>query len=151
MEERYFQHFKGGIYKYIGEAKDSETQDDLIIYQAMYGERKMWARPKGMFFEWITIDNKRTQRFRELTESEFQELTGGVTLKSENSDKDGFKPMDWCLMRRNTCRWELCRYSFFDGSLYHCVGGALFQKCIHYNDQTAHLLGTTDEWEGDAE
>lgn len=67
MEERYFQHFKGGIYKYIGEAKDSETQDDLIIYQAMYGERKMWARPKGMFFEWIQLDDgRRVPRFREL-------------------------------------------------------------------------------------
>lgn len=71
------------------------------------------------------------------------------TLQIEDLPKKcEFKPMEWCLMKRNTCRWELCQYSFFDGSNYHCAGGALFHKCIPYNDQTKHLLGTTDDWKG---
>ena len=73
-EERYFQHFKGGIYKYIGEAKDSETQDDLVIYQAMYEEHKIWARPKDMFYEWVTVGGRKIQRFRELCYSEVRDL-----------------------------------------------------------------------------
>ncbi len=35
-EERYFQHFKGGKYKFIHSAFDSETQERMVVYQALY-------------------------------------------------------------------------------------------------------------------
>lgn len=37
-EERFFRHFKGGMYKYIHSAYDSETQERMVVYQALYGE-----------------------------------------------------------------------------------------------------------------
>lgn len=61
-----------------------------------------------------------------------------------------FKPMDWCLMRDKKETWKLCQFSFFDDgdyeAFYNAVGGNWFDECIPYNEETAHLLGTTDEW-----
>lgn len=62
-----------------------------------------------------------------------------------------FKPMDWCLMRDKKETWKLCQFSFFDGDYeapYNAVGGNWFDECIPYNEETKHLLGTTDKWKG---
>ena len=36
---QYYKHFKGNIYKVLHVAKHSETLEDFIVYQAMYGEQ----------------------------------------------------------------------------------------------------------------
>ena len=43
-------HFKGNRYKILCFAKDSETQEDVVVYRALYGERGVWVRPMAMFF-----------------------------------------------------------------------------------------------------
>lgn len=35
-----------------------------------------------------------------------------------------------------------------DGCRYILVCGEIYKQCIPYNEETAHLLGTTDEWKG---
>lgn len=69
-KERYFKHFKGGVYKLIGYAYHSETQEEMVIYQAMYGMQQVWVRPKTMFFDKITRDGITTNRFTEIEEKE---------------------------------------------------------------------------------
>ena len=65
---RYFQHFKGGLYRYIRTAFDSETKERMVIYQALYGDKQYWVRPEKMFFETITRDGRKFARFTELNE-----------------------------------------------------------------------------------
>lgn len=65
-ETRYFQHFKGGKYKMLGTAFDSETQERMVIYQALYGEQNCWVRPEKMFFEKVTREGKTFNRFTEI-------------------------------------------------------------------------------------
>lgn len=64
--EKYYRHFKGNVYKLVGFAKDSETLEELVVYQAMYGEGEMWARPKEDFFGKVERDGKEMNRFEEL-------------------------------------------------------------------------------------
>ncbi len=67
---KFYRHFKGGIYKFVGIAKDSESQKEMVVYQAVYGERQMWVRPKEMFFGEVVRDGKRMLRFQELSDEE---------------------------------------------------------------------------------
>lgn len=60
----FFEHYKGLDYKIIGVARHSETLEELVIYQALYGEFGIWARPLAMFFETVEIDGKKIPRFR---------------------------------------------------------------------------------------
>lgn len=66
--DKYYRHFKGGLYKFIGHAKDSETQEEMVVYQALYGERQMWVRPAGMFFGKVERDGKVFDRFQEVSD-----------------------------------------------------------------------------------
>jgi len=47
----YYRHKKGNLYRVLYEAKDSETCEALVVYQAMYGKGEVWVRPKEMFLE----------------------------------------------------------------------------------------------------
>lgn len=59
-----FRHYKGNLYAYMGECLHSETLEEMVIYKALYGEGKVWVRPKGMFFEDVTLaDGRVTPRF----------------------------------------------------------------------------------------
>ena len=65
-EERYFQHFKGGKYKFIHSVFDSETLERMVVYQALYGEMAYWVRPEKMFFGKVTRDGRTFNRFTEI-------------------------------------------------------------------------------------
>jgi len=64
-------HFKGGKYKLIGFGKDSETLEDVVIYQAMYGAGQIWVRPYEIFFSKVTLpDGTEVERFKEISSNE---------------------------------------------------------------------------------
>lgn len=65
-----YRHFKGNRYKVLHLAKHSETEEELVVYQALYGERGIWVRPLAMFCEEIERDGKRMQRFTLVEEGE---------------------------------------------------------------------------------
>ena len=60
-----FVHFKGGHYRLVGYAKDSETLEDMVVYQALYGEKGLWVRPARMFFEHVDKPGYSGPRFKE--------------------------------------------------------------------------------------
>lgn len=74
METRYFQHFKGGLYKLISIGRSSENQEPVVIYQALYGNKDVWVRPYGMFFEKVKTESGEVDRFREISEEEYNKF-----------------------------------------------------------------------------
>ncbi|WDE95921.1 DUF1653 domain-containing protein [Lentisphaera profundi] len=63
MKKGIYRHYKGNFYQVIDVAKDSETEEDFVIYRPMYGERALWIRPLAMFSEIIERDGASVQRF----------------------------------------------------------------------------------------
>lgn len=58
-----YRHFKGNMYKVLYTAKHSETMEDMVVYQALYGDMGIWVRPRSMFCEEIVRDGKTIVRF----------------------------------------------------------------------------------------
>lgn len=59
-----YEHYKGLRYKIIGIARHSETLEELVVYQALYGEGGIWVRPLAMFLENIVINGQSQPRFK---------------------------------------------------------------------------------------
>ena len=68
--------------------------------------------------------------------------------KTEKFDPKTLKPFDKVLVRigKNDYKWSCDLFSYInnDTCKYHGVGYCA-KYCIPYNDETKHLLGTTDE------
>ena len=49
-------HFKGGIYKIIGECIDANSGEEMFIYIALDGPYNVYCRPKKEFYNIIPLD-----------------------------------------------------------------------------------------------
>ena len=58
-----YRHFKGNLYRLLYVAKHSETLEDMVVYQALYGEMGIWVRPAAMWNEWVDRDDYHVPRF----------------------------------------------------------------------------------------
>ena len=58
-----YQHYKGNQYEVIDVVRHSETEEELVLYRALYGERGLWVRPLEMFKESVNIDGLCMPRF----------------------------------------------------------------------------------------
>lgn len=58
-----YRHFKGNEYRVIGMAKHSETLEDMVVYQALYGEKGLWVRPAEMWTETVEREDYHGPRF----------------------------------------------------------------------------------------
>lgn len=58
-----YRHFKGNEYEVIGIAKHSETQEEMVVYRALYGAKELWVRPVAMWSEEVNRDGYKGPRF----------------------------------------------------------------------------------------
>lgn len=89
----FYMHFKGKLYQIVTVAIHTETEEPLVVYQAMYGTFKTYARPLAMFLSEVDhekyADVQQTYRFQkvELCENSEAELVDEVTAQENECDE----------------------------------------------------------------
>ena len=63
IEPGRYRHFKGQAYEVIGTARHSETEEEYVVYRALYGNGALWVRPRAMWDEQIERDGYVGPRF----------------------------------------------------------------------------------------
>lgn len=58
-----YQHYKGPQYRVFSIARHSETEEEVVFYQALYGDYGFWVRPLSMFLESVEVDGEQVPRF----------------------------------------------------------------------------------------
>ena len=58
-----YRHHKGRQYEVLGVARHSETEEEFVVYRALYGDRGLWIRPLAMFTESIEKEGVSVPRF----------------------------------------------------------------------------------------
>ena len=59
-----YRHYKGQDYEVLGTAKHSETEEEFVVYRALYGEQGLWIRPVTMFTGMVVVDGQPCARFQ---------------------------------------------------------------------------------------
>jgi hypothetical protein len=59
-----YRHYKGQEYEVLGAARHSETEEEYVVYRALYGDRELWIRPTAMFLETVIIGGHPCPRFQ---------------------------------------------------------------------------------------
>ena len=66
-----YRHFKGDYYLVLDIAKSSETEEEYVVYRALYGDNELWIRPVDMFLSEVDHEKypevKQEYRFENVT------------------------------------------------------------------------------------
>lgn len=69
VEPGVYQHYKGDYYQVFCVARDTESEAEVVVYQSLYGDFRVWARPLEMFMAHAVIDGQKQPRFKKVADS----------------------------------------------------------------------------------
>ena len=69
---RIYRHYKGDYYIVRAIARHSETGEQMVLYQALYGDGELWARPLTLFMD--KVDRAKHPDMKQESRFELQEI-----------------------------------------------------------------------------
>jgi len=62
-----YRHYKGRLYDVLGIGRNSETEEEVVIYRPLYpSDVAYWVRPLVMFEEKVVVDGEARLRFEKI-------------------------------------------------------------------------------------
>lgn len=152
-----YREFKNGDFIAFGEDKENPSIGILRKMNLKYHDDYVVLNKKGILFDFCGFVYK---NLRNATEEEKQKLIDSLKISKDPRAKEclkklgievntesEFKPFDKVLTRDNFTKiWYADIFSHLDkNGSYICVGNT-WDECIPYNEETAHLLGTKNDY-----
>lgn len=100
IPEGRYKHFKGKEYQVLGMCLHSETKEQMVIYQALYGNQLVWVRPAKMWNEIVKTDTYEGPRFVLVPTVEGDGLPFAQSIKDLTNDDIATAMME--------CEWGNC-------------------------------------------
>ncbi|MBK8202802.1 MAG: GNAT family N-acetyltransferase [Bdellovibrionales bacterium] len=121
-----YRHYKNKPYRYLGEAKHSETLDEVVIYETRYENAlgKMWVRPKQMFFESVQFDGQSVPRFMPIP------LTLDETTEVTNADIERIVPVIEKAFRQWDANWFYSKFK--NHNTFHLVTALVDNQAVGF-------------------
>ena len=153
----------------IEKAQQEFKDGDIVVYgKSVAICRKFYKHTlcfyvslNDMFGLLFNDEVESSEEYRFATEEEKQQLFSALKKEGKVWDAekkqivdlkpkfDELKPFDKVVVRCSEAdRWSIDFFSHKVHNGYICTGDAWFGYCLPYNEETSHLLGTTDEWKG---
>ncbi len=94
----FYRHFKGGLYQIIGLAKDADTLEEQVVYQALYGSYGLWTRPLAEFVSPVDKEKypeaSQTWRFEKVHPAGKGTVSSSVQSVTENETAESKSPVE---------------------------------------------------------
>lgn len=78
-----YKHYKGGEYRFLNEAKNSETKEEMVVYQNINEPEHIWVRPKKMFLENVEVNGEEKPRFELIAEKNPEEKDSNDSFENK--------------------------------------------------------------------
>lgn len=119
-----YRHFKGNLYRVLFIAQHTETEEKLVIYQAMYGDYGYYARPYDMFAS--RIDSEKypncAQKYR------FEEV--GIPAIGEKV---------WCIYTSTMGTNPMVMSDIFEYSMIPMIGISVFRTEMEVKEKLREI------------
>lgn len=123
-----YRHYKGGEYRILNEALNTENKEAVVVYQDFKDNNKIWVRPKEMFLKEVEIKGEKKPRFEFLREEEIESW--------ENQCKRALADYQNLLKQSAKDKEEFVKYALSD---------FLFDILPVYDHLKMSLLGLSEE------
>lgn len=131
--------------EYVSVCLEADKKNRFDVDFDDYSDAAKWARKptdEEMKTLIATLVKNQDPRAKEYMKRFF-----GIDEKKEYK----FEPKQWVLCKGSYHNiWTLCQFSHIEdisSSRYVTVGGNCWAYCIPYNEETKHLIGTSEDWE----